>query len=481
MKLTFNKIYGITDKQAKPFSYFDPILVKDTKLFLDPFLLLEKQAKIKEFKGCYQVIVDFFQKAFELAAKIGGIKNSTIRNKLRDMLKFPEDNGFKLGYASSVYGLGGGAHLRDSLVKQIEETLHMSKSIPEHFEQIGLFVKDVGCDTISDIILNILKYKFIAYTQRICSKLNIKMVEFNIKHYKFNFSTLRWEDKKVLLPINKCTNQHIILVPKIFLKHLPTINANAFSDYIWQEYNETLRNDFSYDIKSKIKKSDIIKLATENPNWVKDFISEENKKEHQCYDFSQDKYGLVPCHDEKYQKFIKDCIINAKKLFTNLSDYREILDALVLEFKNFIEDCDGLSILWDGDKHKPETTIQTMFELYLYSLKKILNFDVSRESKASNGFLDFKFSNGSTIKLILETKHIDNSQFWSSYSVQLPIYMRSEKTTEGTLLCVAYTDDDINKYNTYLSELKKLPKDLNIKLVMIDARKKESPSKRKEL
>ena len=141
MKISFNKEFGISDRKANTLGYFNQLLVKDTKLFIDPFLLMEKQNLIKEFKGSYSIVIKFFQTAFELAAQtISDDNTSHLRIKLRNMLKFPEDNGFKLGYSNSIYGSGGGSSLTNSLMSQIESTLQRSSEIPQHFEQIALFV-----------------------------------------------------------------------------------------------------------------------------------------------------------------------------------------------------------------------------------------------------------------------------------------------------------------------------------------------------
>lgn len=475
MKLTFNKQFNITQNDCNKLGYFNTLLVKDTKLFVDPFLLLENQSKVKEFKNSYSTIIVFFQKAFEMAAKGEG----SIRKKLKDMLIFPEDNGFKLGYASSIYGAGGGKDLSESIIGQIDKTLDLKDKIPDHFEQISIFVDRVGCDTISDIVLNILKENFIQYTQRICKRLSIPMKSITVTHYKFNFKTLRWEDAKVQLPINAYTRQSIILVPKIFLKHLPTINPNAFSDYIWQKYNDTLKNDFSYDIKSKLDKKEIMKIAFESPNWVQEFIESENNKQHKPYDYIKDSHGLVTCTSESYLSFIEDCSNKARQTFSTQQKFKDMIEFLVDNFKHYIEEGAGYKGLWNEDSHKPESAVQDMLECYLYSLKEIFNFDLVRESKCNNGFLDFKFSSGNSIKVILETKYIDNSQFWNGFISQLPAYVKSEKAKNGTYLCVAFSDEDMNKFNKYSSEIKEIDKSGIIKMVLVDARKKAPPSKRK--
>lgn len=475
MKITFNKQFNISQEQNDKLGYFNTLLVKDTHLFVDPFLLLENQSKIKEFKNSYNLIIEFFQKAFEMAANAG---NGSIRKKLSDMLVFPEDNGFKLGYANSIYGSGGGKYLSDSIVDQIDLTLNLKDEIPNHFEQICIFVDGVGCDTISDIVLNILKENFIKYTQRICNKLKIPMQSITIKHCKFDMQTLRWQDSKFLLPINACTNQPIILVPKIFLKHLPTINPDAFCDYIWQLYNDSLRNDFSYDIKSKLDKKSIIKIACKSPDWVQNFIKSECDKKHENYDFLKDKNGLVTCLSDDYLSFIDECSKLASKTFSTQPKFNEMVNFLTLNFKHFIEEGAGFQQLWNGDKHKPETAIQNMLECYLYTLKEIFNFDLTRESKSNNGLLDFKFSKGFSIKVILETKYIDNSQFWNGYIAQLPAYLKSEKSKNGVFLCIAFSDSDMTKFNKYNKQIKEIDEHGKINLILVDARKKESPSKR---
>ncbi len=88
----------------------------------------------------------------------------------------------------------------------------------------------------------------------------------------FDFKFLRWQNSIVELPLNPYTERPIILLPKRFLDELPTISAEEFWDYAWFNKNETLRNDMNFELKNQASKSDKVRIARENPEWVREFV-----------------------------------------------------------------------------------------------------------------------------------------------------------------------------------------------------------------
>ncbi|MBV5349814.1 hypothetical protein JZU71_01240, partial [bacterium] len=54
------------------------------------------------------------------------------------------------------------------------------------------------------------------------------------------------------------------------------------------------------------------------------------------------------------------------------------------------------------------------------------DLDISPESDAGRGPVDFKFSNGSKGKVLVEIKLTSNNQLQHGFESQLPIYMKAE-------------------------------------------------------
>ena len=151
---------------------FDPILVSDTELFVDPFSVFDEKEGV--FANCFDKMITFFNEAFKLAAETpykSGIKYV----KLQSMMTFPEVNEIGLGYSSSNNGAGASKWFRDQIIESLYKSIERGMVCYRHFEDIGIFEKGIGCDRISDITCNILKEEIISYTQAICIKLNIPM------------------------------------------------------------------------------------------------------------------------------------------------------------------------------------------------------------------------------------------------------------------------------------------------------------------
>ena len=244
---------------------FDPILVTDTELFVDPFAIYDESDGL--FANSFEKIVSYFNEAFKLAAKAPE-RHGVLYEKLKSMMTFPEVNEIGLGYSDSNNGAGMSIRFRDQIIDSIYRSIERGMEGYRHFEEIAIFENGIGCDRISDITCNILKEEIISYTQTICSKLNIPMQKIKMRNTRFDLKNLRWVENDVELPYNKYKNRGILLIPKRFLKDLPSINPDGFKDYIWSHKNETLRNDFSYSIKSDIDKEAIINIARKHPEWV---------------------------------------------------------------------------------------------------------------------------------------------------------------------------------------------------------------------
>ena len=245
---------------------FDPILITDTELFVDPFAVFEEKDNL--FANSFNKIIKFFNVAFVLAAKTPS-RVGVLYKKLEAMIAFPEVNEIGLGYSDSNTGAGAGGLYRKQIIDSIYQSIEKGMKEYRHFEEIGIFEKGIGCDRISDITCNILKEELIEYTQMICKIYKIPLTKVKMKHIKFDFTHLRWIDGYVDLPFNDIKKRGVLLVPARFLNDLPTINSDGFKDYIWDNKNDTLRNDLNYAIKSDIDKEEIIKIANKFPGWVK--------------------------------------------------------------------------------------------------------------------------------------------------------------------------------------------------------------------
>lgn len=443
---------------------FDPILITDTKLFVDPFSVFDETEGF--FSKSFEKMMLFFNKAFKLAANARCDKNSISYKKLESMMMFPEINELGLGYSDANVGAGASKYFRDQIIDAIYRSISQGMTEYRHFEEIGIFEEGIGCDRISDITCNILKEEIIAYTQHICYICNIPLSPFRVRHIRFDFENLRWIDGFVNLPLNKYKNCGVLLVPERFLNDLPSINPDGFRDYIWDNKNETLRNDLNYTIKRDLDKVAIIKIARENPDWVKAYGEHVEQKGYTPYSLKNDPKGIYLWASDNVQSFIK----NNPLRFSNGEEFSNCISDMCSEFKNYIENDKGYELLWnDKQKPKPESAVQ----LLLYGVTKaycmFLNIDITRESNAGSGPVDFKYSQGYSKRVLIETKLIRNTRYWNGLEKQLPQYMLAEGIDMGIFMLIAYTVDEFNKANEFIKKIHALKLPYGISVLIVDA------------
>lgn len=80
--------------------------------------------------------------------------------------------------------------------------------------------------------------------------------------------------------------------------------------------------------------------------------------------------------------------------FEPKEDIIETINGMLLQIKYDIEQKNGYTFLYDGDRPKSERDIQTFIELFITSGCVANNIDISREYHTGRGIVDFKFSQG---------------------------------------------------------------------------------------
>lgn len=457
--MRFNDEFKIIERHE----YFDPILVADTELFVDPFATFG--ATDEFFSDSFDKIISFFNEAFKLAAKSERNANSISYKKLEDMLVFPEINEIGLGYSGSNSGAGASKHFRDQMIGAIYYSIERGLKEYRHFEEIGIFEEGIGCDRISDITCNILKSNIIRYTQNICKQLNIPTVQVRMRHIDFDFNQLRWIDGIVNLPYNKYKKRGILLVLRNFVNDLPTINADDFKDYIWDVKNETLRNDFNYAIKKDIDKQEIIRIARDNPDWVLEYEEIKEREGFKPYNLELDPKGKYLWSSKEVQKFTEQNPIKCERE----EELSQCITDMCYSFKNFVENEGGYKLLWNKERPKSESAAQ----LLLYGITKAhcmhLDIDISKECNAGSGPVDFKYSQGYKKRVLLETKLVSNSKYWNGLTKQLPKYMDAEGIENGIYMIIAFNSNEFNKCNELKQKIKELDFAYSIEIIVIDA------------
>src|SRR6266496_4559267 len=279
----FSEAFNIPDSEDR--EWFDPILERDTHLFVDPFAIFADRDKT--WRQAHDTIIDYFHNAFEILAKSNLRKSHQYYKRTLILMEFPEPKEFRLGYASkSADGSGSGPGLAKLVVAAMGEAIKRGLEDMRHFEELGVLIEGINRDRIGDITCNLLKPRFIEYTQNICRSLNIPLYDRTLKHSSYNDLRWRWDNGEHLVPVDPASGRPVLLVPWRFLGELPKINEFDFEDTV-------LRDDLNLNISTNVKKSEIIRLARRNPEALRRWVIRQEASSPTPYDIHNDPKLIV--------------------------------------------------------------------------------------------------------------------------------------------------------------------------------------------
>jgi len=463
--MTLAQYYNLSVDQTN--DWFDPLLMLDTKLFIDPILIA--QTNHPAFAGANDEITRFFTEVFKLAASCSRTNADMKYRSLKRMLLFPEVNELNLGYSRGSFGSGSGSGFAKDIMEGIFNSIDIGVQNLERFENIGLFSEGIGRDRISDITANIIKRYFIDYTQKIAVKHKIPTKKFAVKNYYYNYKYSRWENGVMELPINPYEDFGVILCPKEFINDYPTITRDSFYDFVWEKKDEDIRDEFSIRIKSDLPRNQIIAIARENKDWVEEFNHYLSTKFIEGYDLEEDKSGVYSTL--KYASlFAKN---NLKTLSANNKiTFEAVVSEIIEAYAQYIENNSGYKLLWnENGRPKSEEAAQLVFVAIAKYFCIANDIDLSKENNMGRGPVDFKFSNGYENRASIEIKLAKNSHFWNGIRLQLPKYMEVEDIKKGHFVVVCFRESELKTMNKLSDEAKKISKEINREIIpyVIDA------------
>lgn len=481
MSILFSEFFKLTLSGKE--EWFDPIIGRDTKLFIDPFLVQKLGHRIPEFQNTHLDLIAFFNGRFTIAAKLIHRDGPGNRELLRS-LEFPEAHELHLGYSRPGNPGAGSAkgYSRQLLTAMFELIDHGITSI-QRFEELPLFKEGFGADRIGDMMANLMRPALISYTQRVCASLKVPLTRHRLRHVEHTDGGV-WEDAVVELPVvihPQQTENPVLLVPGCFLRNLPTIDVTDFWDYCFSHENQALRDRFGQGLKKGINRKKIFEVARQSEKLRQSYLRSLASKEATPYDLESD-----PELHHKWYSLGKEVAASqplALSAATNDGQFFKIMDSIVERFKHYVEQRGGWEVLRDDmGKGRKEPIAQRLFDGITSAYCEANNIDYSPEVDSGRGPVDFKFSSGFSSRTLIEVKLARNSKLLEGLNAQLPIYMKAEKISRGTLLVIAYEDEDDKKINALRQELPAISKrhGIQMEIVHIDARRPQSASKARE-
>lgn len=471
MATKFSDVLGITSEKLYAEGAFDAFVYIDSRLYVDPHLL--RSVSCPELINTSSRYTKYFEDIIRILSQAKSHKDRMYRQAI-SLLTFPELPYVSLGYSKSgSSGSGIGLGLAKNITATAKEIIDAGINDPVIFEIIGLLEEGIGADRISDMTIRIILPDLLDFSQRVASNLGVTT-------QKYHYSDLSYD-----LPYNPELNKPLILIPHEILRDLPVALDWSDIDTVCS-HNENLRRVINKTIGStwkkvirKISKSDLKEIVLQNPDLLKDLVKQYSNKESSAYDIDNDRLGLFSW--DKYANEYSETY--PLKLPSNdnltLNNVIEIVRKICNQFKNLIENNGLNKVLYDDLRNlRHEKYTQLLFFAIAHSYCEDNNLDLTRESDAGRGPVDFKISRGSKAKVTVEIKYSTNPQLVHGYETQLPIYNLAEGSQHSIYLIL-----QTSRIQRVIEELK----DLNQKqiaagasvpeLIVIDGQLKASASK----
>lgn len=472
----FNQRFNISAIQMRNLGVYNGQVDRDNHMFVDPKLLVNGE---DEFAGAHQELLSYFGRVIGL---IKQTKSQTDKDlswvAAQKMMRFKETSNTGLGFSEKgTDGNAIGKTLAKRIVIQAANILPHVEYQPEVFELIGVFTRGLGCDRISDMIVAILKQRFLAYTSRMTRELGIQQT-----------MAVVFDGRTYIRPRFKKGAKPIILVPKRLLKPLPIAADIGEALDMAADLNEETRRtankmfDEARERGAQVpNKSEILAFMSARPATYGEVIEQYKRIQPIPYDFDRD------LRKADFDPIAAEIVGTPTRAYSGSDSWGKVeacVKQTIEHLKHSIEDNRLSDVLFDENgKPRKELVSQRIVFSIAKIFAKLYNVDVTPEGNSGTGAVDFKFSVGHGAKLLIETKLSTHERLRDGYYLQLPAYAKAEgikvrgnakEMKRLVLLIVRVTDDD-RHIKALAAEIKK--NELLIDVVVIDAVRKPSASK----
>jgi|GEM_PF-2050430 len=450
--ITLSEHLGVTAEKLDEYGVLNTNLGIDTKLFIDPKLL--KISDIPEFKDAAERIRAYFARFMQLHAQAKVSKR--VYDLMIAMIAVKEPKGLAIGYGDKRdTGTAIALSVANQSVWSLEEMLRIGINDTEVMEMLGLFVKNFGADSISDLMAHIIYQQLCEYTQRIALNMGVDVHVFTISESKYR------------LPRHPYKNSQIIFVPMDILNELPLATEwSEVADAAAQ--NERVRRDFNNlvggnvkDYAAKVKKSPEILLSSASD--LRTLLNVYREVAPSPYNKLTDPLGAMRLN--AYLDEISGTIPAETRQFTSTNEvYSQVIQSIIPQFRRHIEELGANKMLYQrvGDKlqkvddTKPihEEAAQVLFHGIADQVCAHNNIMLSRESKTAPGAVDFSLGTAYDDKVIVEIKKSNNKNLLEGYKKQLVRYERSEAADKAVYVVVIVHRS--SKKRTTVSQLDEL-------------------------
>lgn len=428
--ISLSSLKGVDIETLDSLGVTDVVLNADTALFIDPLLLSKSDhpeiriEALKKYEEKFRRIMKYL--------KASKFKNDVPWKAAKKEFNFSEVSFTCLGYSSTIHGSGWGEQITDSTMDVAKQIIDLGVEDTDFFMGLSLFEEGIGPDRISDMTTNIIFDELISFTSRVNETLKLPTKKFKIRRSNIEFETL----------INPTNDTPLILVPNDIVRALPIVTD--WSDIgAAARHNEELREKLNTKIggiwtsMSRPQKDYAKDLALKSKDAFEDVLNLIRSVDKIPYDANTDKNGEFFWR-EIVKSISQNCQLDLssyKKDDLTEEEFIELVNTIVLEFKNLIEEKGIWKELWSEEgKPRKEKAVQRLLFTVAYSYCKANNLDLSPESDSGNGPVDFKISKGFNKKIVVEVKLSTNNSLVHGYEKQLEIYKSADDTNLGIFI-----------------------------------------------
>lgn len=457
--------------------WFDTLLIEDTPLYVDPFLIYDDTDEF--WARAHDDLMDFFAMVLHVVKESNGQTSSLAWKKAANILIFHEPSEFCLGLAKGhSNGSGPGKKLAEPMLAGALAAVQDNIEHVTHIEELILLSEGMGFDRVSDLTCNVLKAYFVQYTQQVCRQHGIPMRRQRLRNSSWDDVNIRWRDEEIELPYNQYQDAPILLCPRRFLKEMMTVDSPDFWDWAWSNSTEDLRTDFNYDAGRKVPAKLRARLARERPEVLRAYLHAKEESDKKPYDFEGDPLWLVTPYEEGQELAERSPL---SFIPSQRAEFDRFVRTVIESFKHSIEDSDAWRLLWVQNRFRNEASVQQLFKSTVIHYCRANGIDLSAESNAGRGPVDFKFAQSLNARALIEVKLASNTKFWDGLTRQTVQYLKSEEIDTGYFVYVIHhskhDDPELRKRARDLAEEASKESGRTIHVVEIDARPKKSASK----
>lgn len=471
----FTQEFSVPAAALNAADLLDPILNADTRLFVDP-LLIPRSANSVIIRDAAPRLDKHLRNLMRMAALASDPSDPAWKGAMR-LLNIDEVPETCLGFGvSTTSGSDRAQSIRHKIVSTAVQIMKLGIKDPEAVALMSFIEEGIGPDTISDLTTNIIKLDLARLTEEFCKQHNIKTAQAKIEGQKFD------------LPMNRHATRlrPILLVPKDIIQELP-VAAD------WSDIDRVMKHNLDLRAQVNAILADYAKATiTEKKQAIReaalksatDFVSVFGAAlsgEANAYDFKADPKGF-----EALRTILRDVadafpLSIVKPKSKNATELRRVVAAIIAHFKQLIENNDLSDLLWDGSSPRHERAAQHVFFGIADSYCRANDLDISPETNAGGGPVDFKFSTGYANRLLVEVK-LSTGRVVHGYERQIEVYAAASAPDHSVLLVVRVgTQKQLDSKLKRVAQIEARRTKAGFRvpeLIVVDGTKKPSASKR---